>query len=233
MDSPNFHEKDPLDESRPGSSAAFGYAQSYPSDRFLTPGPSDTSPLRSTTVTRTYRSRTCIPQSKAGRRWLFWGVPIGLVIAAGIAVGVVLGVTKHPKSSSGSSGSSSDSSSSSSGQSGVTSGTTAGDNSSTVETTAASGQSGSTVTTDLGVQFTYQNDFGGSWAIDPENPYSVSFLDASDDVELTHRYPDKPRAGRLDSTKPGPMGLTLFAVLTSVVGLSLSVRTSISMRWFG
>jgi hypothetical protein len=39
---------------------------------------------------------------------------------------------------------------------------------------AGSGSNGSIVTTDLDVNFTYVNWYGGNWAQDPLNPYSVS-----------------------------------------------------------
>jgi hypothetical protein len=32
------------------------------------------------------------------------------------------------------------------------------------------------VTTDLGVQFLYTNQWGGGWAMDPMNPYNVSLV---------------------------------------------------------
>jgi hypothetical protein len=119
-----------------------------------------------------------MPTDPKKRRWLFIGLPVALVIIAAIAVGVVVGVDKANKAKSNpGSGSSSGSDTTTGGGGGSTadSGTPGQDDTaSNPNLTQGSGQSGSTVTTDLGAQFTYTNVFGGSWAQDPENPYSVS-----------------------------------------------------------
>lgn len=120
-----------------------------------------------------------MPTDPKKRRWLFIGLPVALVIIAAIAVGVVVGVDKANKAKSNPGTGSSSGSDATTGGGGGGSTTDSGtpgqdDTASNPNLTQGSGQSGSTVTTDLGAQFTYTNDFGGSWAQDPENPYSVS-----------------------------------------------------------
>jgi hypothetical protein len=189
MESPAMAtEKDPLD------SGSFGHNQ-YPSNRYLYPtaqaqGASragrNASGLRND---KAYKEpRGCVPSDPTKRRWLFFGVPIGLVVAAGIAIGVVVGVNKR-----GNSNSSGSDSSSSGGGSGTN--TTTYYNT-TLYGTAGSGTNGSTVTTDLGVTFTYVNGFEGSWAQDPLHPYTVSELVRQWVAILTpDRCRVKPRAG--------------------------------------
>ncbi|WRT68809.1 uncharacterized protein IL334_005789 [Kwoniella shivajii] len=114
--------------------------------------------------------RTCIPTNPTKRKWLFIGLPVVLVVIAGVAIGVVVATQKKPSSSSSSGGTKS------------TSGTTSGGTSKTGGTsqawnqyvTPSSGGDSDTVTTDLGVQFKYVNKFGGHWAQNPYDPYSVS-----------------------------------------------------------
>ncbi|KAK8843498.1 hypothetical protein IAR55_007158 [Kwoniella newhampshirensis] len=182
MDSPGFSatEKDPLGE--------FGRNQ-YPSNAYLAPtlhshGGRNHSGLGVAEGGEKGRGgrkgyggskRTCIPTNPTKRRWLFFGVPIGLVVIAAVAVGVVVG-TQHKSSSSSSSGSGSGAAGGTS--SGATkNGTGKGQTTTTAFNpfiTTGSGKNGTTVTTDLGVNFTYINGFGGSWAQDPYNPYHVS-----------------------------------------------------------
>ena len=104
--------------------------------------------------------RSCIPASKNKRRLLFFGVPIALVIIAGIVVGAVVGTSKSNQKSSGSSGKGSDGNGS--------------DSDGTAVVAASNGTSGSNITMSNGKSFTYINDFGGSWAVNPSDPYSVS-----------------------------------------------------------
>lgn len=174
----------------------FGYNQ-YPSDRFLSPtremhydratlgsrGDRGMSPpgsprgmgglgTRGGRGGRGYKKeRTCVPTNPTKRRLLFWGVPIGLLIAAGVALGVVFGIGKSKGGSGGGSGNGSGSGSGTGGTSGG--GTGGAAYNATQFGVASSGGTGSTVTTDQGVQFTYQNTFGGYWAQNPGAPYSV------------------------------------------------------------
>ncbi|KAL7420697.1 hypothetical protein Q5752_004648 [Cryptotrichosporon argae] len=108
--------------------------------------------------------RTCVPSDPRRRRLIFFGVPAALVIVAVIVIGVVVAVSHHSSSAS----SSTSSAGNSTGSSAETYNTTS------VAIQKGSGTNGSTVETDLGVTFTYVNNFGGSWAQDPYNPYSVS-----------------------------------------------------------
>lgn len=130
--------------------------------------------------------RNCVPTDPKKRRWIFWGIPIGLILVAGIAVAVVVTVSKQKQAASGGTGSGSGSANGTTTRTGsgtakstkTGSATNAAKPSATVITTnfgvAGNGADGSTVTTDLGAQFTYTNGFGGTWAQDPENPYNVS-----------------------------------------------------------
>jgi hypothetical protein len=99
--------------------------------------------------------RGCVPTNPTKRRWLFFGLPLAIVLVAAVAVGVAVGVSNN-KSSSRS-------------PTPQTTGST-----DTTFAAAANGRNGSTVTTDEGVSFTYINWLGGTWAQDPEKPYSVS-----------------------------------------------------------
>ncbi|KAK4689910.1 glucan 1,3-beta-glucosidase, partial [Tremellales sp. Uapishka_1] len=135
----------------------------YPSNRYLAAGGANLPPTQST---KYKEPRTCIPTNPTKRRWLFFGLPVGLVVVAGIVIGVVVAIS-HKPTTTGSKGKSSSGSTSS-----PTS--TASYSPPEVTATAGSGSAGSTVTTNLGVQFTYANDFGGSWAQDPSQPYNVS-----------------------------------------------------------
>ena len=124
-----------------------------------------------------------VPTNPTKRRWLFFGVPIFLLLAAGVGVSVGVGVTQSRRNSSAKSDLSHDASSTPSASSGA--GET-GSETGTASSTGAVAQStqtlsllrtgtdGSTVTMDDGTNFTYTNSFGGSWAVDPSNPYNVS-----------------------------------------------------------
>jgi len=129
-----------------------------------------------TAFNRPKNSRNCIPTNPTKRRWLFWGVPIGLVLIAGVAVGVAVGVSKSNQNATGSSGSSG----SSAGGNGTSTSTGGGKNGTASSTyTSAygikgSGENGSTVAMAAGGSFVYLNEFGGNWAVDPSDPYSAS-----------------------------------------------------------
>ena len=119
-------------------------------------------------------SRSCVPASKTKRRWLFWGLPIGLVIIAAIAVGAAVGASKSKQ------GNTSSAPGQTSGGNGKTG--SSAKPSATGATTVAndfgvkgSGSDGSTVEKAEGGSFTYSNSFGGTWAVDPYNPYTVSW----------------------------------------------------------
>ncbi|ODN81033.1 hypothetical protein L202_03131 [Cryptococcus amylolentus CBS 6039] len=121
--------------------------------------------------------RSCIPTNPTKRRLLFFGVPLLLVIVAAVVVGAVVGTQKNKSSSSSSGGSSGFSDSSGSGSDNSGSGNS--DGSSSQDTwssyiTTGSGGDGSTATSDLGNEFTYTNQYGGTWSQNPYEPYSVS-----------------------------------------------------------
>lgn len=115
----------------------------------------------------------CLPSNPKKRKAVLIGVPITIVLIIAIAVvGIYFGVIK-PKSTTGSN------SSGSSGSNGNGNGTTTNGGAGTSTTyfgVAGTGKTGSVVTTDQNVNFTYTNNLGGSWAQNPQNPYSVSFL---------------------------------------------------------
>ena len=113
------------------------------------------------------------------RKWLCIGIPVVVIVAAAVAVGVYFG-TRKSGTSSGSNGSSGAGSGGSGSGSGGSSGTGNGSgngqgaaNNNVFFGVKGSGATGSTVTTDLNTTFTYTNTFGGNWAQDPMNPYSV------------------------------------------------------------
>lgn len=160
MSSPglDYTEKDPLDGDR------FG-ANQYSSNHFLAPTqyPSRNASGNSGSGGRQPRQpsekrsakRGCLPTNPTKRKWLFIGLPIILiVIAAGAGVGVYFGM-KKPTTSTGA---------------GSSTGSTPAENFGV----AGTGKTGSVVTSDLGVQFTYTSWYEGSWAQNPQNPYSVS-----------------------------------------------------------
>lgn len=129
------------------------------------------------------KGRSCVPTDPKKRKWMFWGIPIAIILIAGIAVGVAVGVSQSKKTSSGSGATAGAGTGSTGGTSGGGGGTGTGtetgespavdDTASNPFLTTSSGNGGSTVTTDLGAQFTFQNDFGGSWSQNAEDPYSV------------------------------------------------------------
>jgi glucan 1,3-beta-glucosidase len=120
-----------------------------------------------------------MPTDPKKRRWVFIGIPVALVVIAAIAVGVVVGVDQANKAKARSETGASGSGTTKGGGGGASTDTgTPGqdDTASNPYLMAGTGQAGSTVTTDLGAEFVYSNDFGGSWAQNPEDPYSVSLL---------------------------------------------------------
>lgn len=196
-----------------------GFDNQYPSDRFLTS--EYTSRTREKYLEASgqraagfepRQSRSCIPSDPKKRRWVFWGIPIAVILIAGIAVGVAVGVTQGNKSTTGgSTGSSSGNGGSTGGGTGGTgtgtgTGTGSGDTpaqddpASNPFITTGSGESGSAVTTDLGVQFTYSNDFGGSWSQNPDDPYSVGSSNHSDVLVQYSR--DSQVSGQAQSFTP-------------------------------
>lgn len=147
------------------------------------------------------KGRSCLPSDPKKRKWMLWGIPIAIILIAGVAVGVAVGVSQSKKTTTGSGSSSGAGTGGTSNGGGGTGGGTgtgespaADDTASNPFLTTASGNSGSTVTTDLGAQFTYQNDFGGSWSQSAEDPYSVSpefHARSSEPANSTSRYPDR------------------------------------------
>ena len=121
------------------------------------------------------KPRGCVPSTKNGRRWLFWGVPIGLVLVAGVAVGVAVGVSKSNQTASTGSSSSGGTAGGNGNGTGSGNGTNVGGaNVSSGWGVKGSGVNGSTVAMAAGGSFVYINEFGGSWNVDPSNPYNVS-----------------------------------------------------------
>lgn len=116
------------------------------------------------------------------KRKLLWGLVALVVIAGAIAIGVAVGVTQanknNGKSGSAGSGAEGDTNTGNSDGGVATPGPPADPNTPVTNTTApvkgGSGATGSLVTTDLNVTFTYVNDFGGRWAYDPNSPFNVS-----------------------------------------------------------
>lgn len=183
---PDFSsDKDPL-----GPPTPHGLDNQFPSDRYLNSEYVsrtrekylEASGQRTMGFEPSSSRRTCLPSDPKKRRWVLWGIPIAVIIIAGIAVGVAVGVSQGNKSTlgSGTSSGSGAGTGGSPGGGGGSTGTGSGDSpaqdnpASNPNIETGSGGSGSTVTTDLGVQFTYSNDFGGSWSQNPDDPYSVS-----------------------------------------------------------
>nr|XP_018258948.1 exo-beta-1,3-glucanase [Kwoniella dejecticola CBS 10117]OBR81106.1 exo-beta-1,3-glucanase [Kwoniella dejecticola CBS 10117] len=128
-------------------------------------------------------SRSCIPTNPTKRKLCFFGIPLLLVVIAGVVIGVVVATSHKPSASS------SDSSGSSTGTGGT--GTKNGNGGQTTWNQyikPSSGGDGDMVTTDLGVQFKYQNKFGGHWAQNPYDPYSVSGKAQSWSPSLTEEW---------------------------------------------
>ena len=104
------------------------------------------------------RAAYAAPAAKK-KRWIWVAVAAGVCLVIAVALGVIFGVVKKKSSSDNNS-----SSNSSSGSGGSSGGSTS--------TLAITGGDGSTVTTDNGTTFTYQNSFGGYWYYDPEDPFN-------------------------------------------------------------
>ncbi|EAL19968.1 hypothetical protein CNBF2950 [Cryptococcus deneoformans B-3501A] len=165
----NQLEKDNLFGSSPthfNSSSRLAY-EAGPHSNYMAPEPLGYGRTRTKKPTR-----TCIPTNPTKRRLLFFGVPILLVVAAAAIIGGVVGSQKRHSASNDSSNGDSSSGTSGGGGSNSTSDTDANTWNSFIQ--PGSGGDGSIVTTDLGVNFTYSNAFGGTWAQDPYDPYSVS-----------------------------------------------------------
>lgn len=130
--------------------------------------------------------RGCVPANKTKRRWLFFGVPIGLVIVAAIAIGAAVGASKSKQDSTvapagaanGTSTTRRSTRTSTSAKASATSAAPVANNFGV----AGSGADGSTVEMAEGGSFTYSNSFGGTWAVDPANPYSVSRIHSSSNM---------------------------------------------------
>ena len=183
LNSPYYTEKDPLDNGRFGSNR-------YASNEYLSPNPINRNGASNGGIGGSHlKSKRYsepiewVPTNPKKRRWLFRGIPIALVIIAAIAIGVIVAIVHHNKTSTSTSGSSTKSSADSNGKSSGSTTSTSSGISAQASAIAAdiaefgasgTGLDGSIVTTDLGVNFTYTNSFGGSWAQNPENPYSVS-----------------------------------------------------------
>jgi glucan 1,3-beta-glucosidase len=181
---PDFSsDKEPL-----GHSASQGFDNQYPSNRYLSSQHTSRTrekyvgPVLGTQRIREQdKKRGCMPTDPKKRRWVFIGIPVALVVIAAIAVGVVVGVDQANKakarSETGASGSGTTKGGGGGGGASTDTGTPGQDDTaSNPYLMAGTGQAGSTVTTDLGAEFVYSNDFGGSWAQNPEDPYSVSLL---------------------------------------------------------
>lgn len=170
-------------------SAVHGFDQQYPSNRYLSTEYTsrtrekylEASGQRTAGFDSQRNTRSCIPSDPKKRKWVFWGIPIAIIVIAGAAVGAAVGVTQSQKSgSSSTSGAATGGSSGGGTGAGTGTGTSSGGSPAQDDTannpflTTSSGNGGSTVTTDLGAKFTYNNDFGGSWSQSAEDPYSVS-----------------------------------------------------------
>jgi hypothetical protein len=114
------------------------------------------------------------PGAARNRKWLWASlVALGVLgVALGVGLGVGLNVNKKSgadKSGAGSSAPSGDV---------ATTAPPANPSTPITNTTdpvrGGSGGNGTIVTTDLNVTFTYVNEFGGTWAYDPVNPFNVS-----------------------------------------------------------
>jgi len=148
--------------------------------------------------------RGCVPTDPTKRRWLFFGVPIGLVIIAAIAVGAAVGVSKSNQNRTAGSSTASEGTGANGANSTHTNGTdgTTGQSSGGAASvqvnfgTKGEGADGSAVDMADGGSFTYSNAFGGTWAVDPDNPYGVSHLDIYSVRRAHGRYPGGRRAGR-------------------------------------
>ncbi|KAL1410922.1 hypothetical protein Q8F55_001865 [Vanrija albida] len=110
---------------------------------------------------------------KSKRKWLWILLGLLAVLAIGLGVGLGVGLTRNKKSSSGGSSSGNNNGGGAPGPAASGSDNIPGVPNQ-VSPSAASGLDGSFVTSDRGVNFTYVNKFGGKWAQDPDNPYSVS-----------------------------------------------------------
>ncbi|PPR05392.1 hypothetical protein CVT24_008006 [Panaeolus cyanescens] len=120
------------------------YKQEGPPSSLMAQMHSDNKYLPSRSVSRR------ITQKKNKRKRIMWIIFGGIAVVV-IAVAVGVGVTLSQKNRS---------------NSGWASGTTG-------TSTTTFGNSGSQVTLDDGTTFTYVNDFGGDWAMDPKHPFGI------------------------------------------------------------
>lgn len=130
-------------------------------------------------------------KARSNKAWWIGGILAALVII-GAVLGGVLG-TQLNKNKGNANKDSANGGQDSNGKGGESSGTNGGSPTSSGSAalptgTAASGADGSTITMDDGNTFTYVNKFGGSWAVDPQNPYNVSAVPQGGAPPLT--FPD-------------------------------------------
>jgi len=103
---------------------------------------------------------------------------LGIIVIAGIAVGVVVAVNNQHKSNitgtTGSGGAVNRTGSGTKTNGGAVTPSSTAKIANSGYGVPGNGGNGSIVKTDLGVEFTYVNQWGGNWAMDPLNPYTVS-----------------------------------------------------------
>jgi hypothetical protein len=116
-----------------------------------------------------------VPRQRRNHKWWIIGGVLATLVVIGAVLGGVLGTQLNKKSGSKNS---EENKTTSTGASGSATGTSASA-SPTQTAQLATGTDGSTIKMDSGVEFTYSNKFGGSWAVDPSNPYNVSNASSS------------------------------------------------------
>lgn len=149
----------------------------YDSDRNLMANADDTAGGYGSGLDPSVAAEKSHSNPKRKRNMILLGVAIVLAIAIAVGVGVGVSQSKNGKNDSANAGKSAETSLDAGGD--VASTAPPANPSTPVTNTTApvrggSGKSGSLVTTDLNVTFTYVNDFGGSWAYDPDSPFNVS-----------------------------------------------------------
>ncbi|KJA23279.1 glycoside hydrolase family 5 protein [Hypholoma sublateritium FD-334 SS-4] len=136
----------------------------YTDGRLYQPASNAETPLQPNTPSKAVLARRMNQRKQNPRRrrniWIVLGVAAIVVIAAAVVVGVILS-KKHSSEESSSSSSSSGSSGS------------AGTSGSGSTNSATSGKTGSKIKMDDGTTFTYTNNFGGDWAMDPTSPFAA------------------------------------------------------------
>lgn len=158
--------------------------------------------------------RGCVPTNPHKRRLLFFGLPIGLILVAAIAIGAAVSASQDKQNKTTAGGSSRTTSQ------GTQTTTSAGSTTTTAAPTnnfgvAGSGADGSMVQMADGGNFTYYNSFGGTWAVDPADPYSVSNRVLWQGQALNHRSRAERNNGHLACWRSG-LGakITLGGALT-------------------